>query len=85
MKGKYSFRGDVNGDRQMGGFQNATQTTLGDDQRSISIAVTPSFPKGFDVLDKDAVNAFLGERMQPLVDAGFEVEVQYGPFDSFST
>lgn len=82
MKGKYSFEGGIDGDRQMDEFQNATQTTLGDDQRSISIAVTPVFPEGFDILDKDAVDAFMRERMQPLIDAGFDVEVQYGPFDS---
>ncbi len=50
----------------------------------ISIAVTPSFPKEVDILDKDAVNAFLKERTKPLVEAGFQVEVQYGAFDSLS-
>lgn len=82
MKGRYAFKAGVDGDRQMDEFQNATQTTLGDDQRSISIAVTPKFPEGVDILDGKAVKAYLKERMAPLVDAGFDVEVQYGRFDS---
>jgi hypothetical protein len=85
MKGQYSFKGDIDGDEQMSSFQNATQTTLGDDARSIAVAVTPAFPDGFDLLDKDAVDAFMWERMQSLVEAGFQVEIQYGPFDSRST
>jgi hypothetical protein len=83
MKGSFKFKGNVPGDLQEEQFQNATQTTLGSDERSIAIAVTPAFPEGFDVLDKDAVEAFMAERMQPLVDAGFQVEVQYGRFSSY--
>jgi len=83
MKGSFKFKGNVPGDLQETNFQNATQTSLGSDQCSIAIAVTPAFPKGFDVLDKDAVKAFMAERMQPLVDAGFQIEVQYGRFSSY--
>lgn len=79
-KGRFSFKAGVSGERQESEFGNATQTTLGEDERSISIAVTPSFPEGLDVLDPKAVKAFLKETMQPLVDAGFDVETQYGRF-----
>jgi len=83
MKGSFKFKGNVPGDLQETNFQNATQTTLGSDERSIAIAVTPAFPKGFDVLDENAVRAFMAERVKPLVDAGFKVEVQYGRFSSY--
>ena len=79
-KGGFSFKAGVSGERQESEFGNATQTTLGQDERSISIAVTPHFPAGIDVLDPKAVKAFLKETMQPLVDAGFDVEIQYGRF-----
>lgn len=84
MTGRFMFTGDVDGDRQTFEFQNATQTTLGNDERSVSIAVTPVFPEGFDILDEGAVEAFLEERTRTLVEAGFDVEIQYGPFDSLS-
>lgn len=83
MKGKFKFKGNVDGVSQQVLFQNAAQTTLGNDERSISIAVTPSFPKEVDVLDAVAVEEFLRTTMQPLVDAGFKVETQYGPFGQF--
>lgn len=83
MKGSFTFKSNVPGDLQEQDFQNATQTTLGSDERSIAIAVTPSFPAGFEVLDGDAVKTFMTERMQPLVDAGFRVEIQYGLFSSY--
>lgn len=79
-RGRFSFKGGVSGERQESEFGNATQTTLGEDERSISIAVTPRFPEGLDVLDSRAVKTFLKETMQPLVDAGFDVETQYGRF-----
>jgi len=79
MKGIYTFKGGIDGDNQAAHHQNSSLTTLGDDVAAVSIGVTPVLPVGLDVTDGAAVDAFLRATMQPLVDAGFEIEVQHGP------
>lgn len=80
MKGKFKFKGGVDGDTQMSDFMNATLTTLGDDEQSISIAITPRFPAGFPISDRKAVKEHVRQTVQPLIEAGWDVEVQHGPF-----
>lgn len=81
MTGKFTFEDGIGGNRQMAECGNATQTTLGNDQRSISIMVVPAFPDGTDITDRHQVEAHMADVMQPLVDAGFEITVHYGKFE----
>ena len=81
MRGEFTFQGGIDGDAQQSSFQNATLSSLGEDERSISIAITPCFPESVDVLNENAVHSYLEKMMQPLLEAGFDVDIQYGPFE----
>lgn len=81
MKGCFKFKNGISGSTQEAEHQNATQTTLGEDKKSIAIAITPAFPLGVDPLDHRQVKAYLDEAFAPLVSKGFVIDVKYGDFD----
>ena len=81
MNGHFKFENDIGGDEQEGEYGNATQTTLGQDEKSIAISIEPAFPEGVDPLDHGQVEAYLKQTFAPLVEKGFKINVYYGDFN----
>lgn len=81
-KGRMTFTDGIDGDAQESEFGNATLTVIGDDAKAISIAVTPRLPPDMDVADAAAVESHVRRTMSPLMEAGWNVDVQYGAFQA---